>query len=291
VVAWAAVVVLRFAPNSGSPPKLIRVEAPLAIPDAVRRLAEHPILELPISPSLERIEQAGVVIVVTPFPIAQMIEPVDLALDDVESAVRATRAIGRERGKTVLGWWILPEHDAYVSHLETLGLVNDDSAGFEAIENAMALVTPPQVALGEGVEVKQVESFDEFTGAAHVAMEAFQMPTHVRDEMQAGFATRFEEYLDPRNPGKDFIALIDGRIVGAATAIAADAGVNLFGGSVLPEARGRGVYQALLRARWDFAVERGTPALTVQAGRMSKPIVERLGFVQLAAARLFFDNL
>jgi GNAT superfamily N-acetyltransferase len=262
-----------------------------AIPEAIRRLAEHPLAELPIPPSMERIVQNGVIMVVTPFPVAQMIDPVDLALAEVEAAVEATRAIGRARRKTVLGWWIAPENDAYAPQLEALGLVNEDTAGYEAIENAMALVTPPRVSAGEDVEVKQVESFEEFAAAARVGMEAFRMPPHMRDELHAGLAKRFEEYQDPRHPGRDFVASIDGRIVGAASAVAAAAGVNLFGGSVLPEARGRGVYQALLRARWDFAVARGTPALTVQAGRMAKPIVERLGFVQLAAVRVFFDSL
>jgi GNAT superfamily N-acetyltransferase len=270
---------------------VIRVESPASIPEAVRRLAEHSYRELPVAPSAEWIEEAGVVIVVTPFPIAQIVHPVDLAVEDVEAAVEAVRAIGRERGKTVLGWWIAPKHDVYAPQLEALGLVNEDTAGFEAVENAMALVKPPPVSAGDDVEVKQVESLDEFAGASRVAMEAFQMPTDMREEMEADFVKQFEEYQDPLNPGRDFIALIDGRIVGAASAVAADAGVCLFGGSVLPETRGRGVYRALLRARWDFAVERGTPALTVQAGRMAKPILERFGFVQLAAARLFFDNL
>ena len=44
------------------------------------------------------------------------------------------------------------------------------------------------------------------------------------------------------------------------------------------DARGRGAYRALVRARWDAAVERGTPALTVMAGSMSAPILDRLGF-------------
>ena len=255
------------------------------VPEAVRRLAEHSYRELPLPPSFEWIERDGVVLVVTPYPTPQIVHPVDLVLAELEPAVEAMRAIGRERGKTVLGWWIAPEHDALAPRLEALGLVNEDSGGYEAIENAMALVTPLLASAGEDVEVRQVESFDEFAGAAGVAAEAFETP------VEADLAKRFEEYVDPRNAARDFIALVDGRIVGAASAVGAAAGVALFGGSVLPEARGRGVYRALLRARWEFAVERGTPALTVQAGRMAKPILERLGFVQLSAARLFFDNL
>src|SRR5947209_20427075 len=85
---------------------------------------------------------------------------------------------------------------------------------------------------------------------------------------------RFDAYSHPENPGRGFAAVADGRVVGHAYAAAADAGVNLFGGCVLEDARGRGAYRSLLRARWDFAAARRTPALTVQAGRMAMPIRE-----------------
>jgi GNAT superfamily N-acetyltransferase len=52
----------------------------------------------------------------------------------------------------------------------------------------------------------------------------------------------------------------------------------LAGGYTRPDVRGRGVYGALVRARWDAVVAAGTPALTVSAGRMSRPILEGLGF-------------
>jgi hypothetical protein len=85
-------------------------------------------------------------------------------------------------------------------------------------------------------------------------------------------------------------ASIDGRIVGTAAAGLGPAGINLFGGSVLAEARGRGVYRALTIARWELAIARGTPALTIQAGRMSKPIAERLGFRFIAAIDVYVDD-
>ena len=53
---------------------------------------------------------------------------------------------------------------------------------------------------------------------------------------------------------------------------------TLFGGATLPEARGRGAYRALVAARWDDAVARGTPVLVTQAGAMSRPILATLGF-------------
>ena len=66
--------------------------------------------------------------------------------------------------------------------------------------------------------------------------------------------------------------------------------VNLSGGSVRADARGRGVYRALIRARWDDGVARGTPALTVQAGRMSRPVLERLGFETVSEQRCLIDR-
>ena len=54
----------------------------------------------------------------------------------------------------------------------------------------------------------------------------------------------------------------------------------LFGTS--PAARGQGAYRALVRARWDEAVQVGQPALVVHAGAMSRPILERLGFHAVA---------
>ena len=40
----------------------------------------------------------------------------------------------------------------------------------------------------------------------------------------------------------------------------------------------RGLYRALVRARWDYAAELGTPALVVHAQETSRSILERCGF-------------
>jgi predicted acetyltransferase len=63
----------------------------------------------------------------------------------------------------------------------------------------------------------------------------------------------------------------------------------LISGGVLAEARGRGAYRALVRARWEDAVEAGQPALVVHAGAMSRPILERLGFQVAAEQEVLLD--
>jgi GNAT superfamily N-acetyltransferase len=102
---------------------------------------------------------------------------------------------------------------------------------------------------------------------------------------------RYAEYVAQLDLGATLFAAIDDRIVGAGYAAYGTAGINLFGAAVAPEARGRGVYRSLVLARWDLAVSRGTPALTVQAGRMSRPICERMGFALVEAIRIFVDDL
>ena len=46
----------------------------------------------------------------------------------------------------------------------------------------------------------------------------------------------------------------------------------------------------LVAARWRDAVERGTPLLVTQAGRMSQPILERVGFRRVCEIRILLDE-
>jgi GNAT superfamily N-acetyltransferase len=93
---------------------------------------------------------------------------------------------------------------------------------------------------------------------------------------RADAASTFERRL--ARPGGEWLALLDGEPVAWASAIAGPRGLYLAGGATLPAARGRGCYRALVRARWDEAVRRGTPALAVGAQDSSRPILERCGF-------------
>ncbi|GKV56532.1 hypothetical protein NCCP2222_24790 [Sporosarcina sp. NCCP-2222] len=57
---------------------------------------------------------------------------------------------------------------------------------------------------------------------------------------------------------------------------------SLWGGSTLPDYRGRGYYTELLAVRAKKAFERGYPFLTVDARPTSQPILEKHGFWRLA---------
>ena len=142
----------------------------------------------------------------------------------------------------------------------------------------------------EAVEFSAVESFEAFAASQRVNAEAFEFPQELRDQAEAELDARYAEHTTAGNPVRIFNALIEGEVVGTAVAVLGPAGVNMFGGSVLPSARGRGVYRALTQARWDLAAANDTPALTIQAGRMSRPIVERLGFQLVGTITVYVDE-
>lgn len=57
---------------------------------------------------------------------------------------------------------------------------------------------------------------------------------------------------------------------------------SLWGGCTLPSFRGRGIYRALVAHRARIAVERGFRYVQVDALPTSRPILERLGFVEIS---------
>jgi len=262
----------------------------VGIPDAVRLQATHPFRELPAPPGFQKVWEEPFFACLHPLPMAQLVEPLELGPDDVESAVGSARALVRGHGRSLLIWMVGSDQAWLGPRLEELGLVNEDTPGFESVENAMALLEAPAGAAAKGVTVAEVDSFESFAASQRVQAEAFGFTPAMRDEMDAELPKRYEEYTTPGSPMRQFNALVGGHVVGTAAAVLGSAAVNLFGGSVIASARGGGVYRALMQARWDLAVALGTPALTVQAGRMSRPIAERLGFQLIEPMSVFVDD-
>ena len=261
----------------------------MEVPSAVRELALYPFRELRVPPGFERIERDEFLLVVSPYPSAQVVEPLGVSPTTLPASIDAVRAIARERGKPLLVWWIGPDRRDLEQPLLDAGLAHEDTPGFEAVENAMVLLQAPGGEVAAGVSVKQTETYEEYVAAEEIVMDAFDYPEAMRADVAADLPKRWQEYTTPGNPGRGFIASVDGRIVGTAFAALGEVGVNLFGGAVAKEARGQGVYKALIDARWRVAAERGTPALTVQAGRMSRPILAKLGFQDVGQAHLYVD--
>jgi GNAT superfamily N-acetyltransferase len=138
---------------------------------------------------------------------------------------------------------------------------------------ALATDAPPPAV--PGVEVRRVETYEQFLVALDVSARGWGEPPS--DDPEEAWERR------RRRPGGEWLAFVDGEPVAYAGAIAGDRGLFLTGGVTLAEARGRGAYRALVRERWDEAVRRGTPALVVHAEEPSRRILERIGFERAAA--------
>ncbi len=87
-----------------------------------------------------------------------------------------------------------------------------------------------------------------------------------------------------------YLAYLDGVPVGQATGSFSEHGVTFFGAAVIPAARGRGAYRALVHARWRDAVARGTPLAVTDAGSQSRPILARMGFRERCTIRALIDR-
>lgn len=84
-----------------------------------------------------------------------------------------------------------------------------------------------------------------------------------------------------------FVAYDEGVPVSSAR-ISYDAGsqfAGLWGGATLATHRGKGIYKALVAARLQEALQRGVRFLYIDASPMSRPILERRGFVFLGYSR------
>ena len=165
-----------------------------------------------------------------------------------------------------------------------LGLVPDD---VPTLTGMTCSVAPPEVA---GVEVRRIETAAEYEATIEIDWEVWQLS---EEERAASRATEIDRWEPIHRSGvvHHYAAFVDGERVGFGRAIDMVGAVGLFGGAVLPEARGRGAYRALVRARWEHAAERGTPLLVVQAGAMSEPVLTRLGFESHGEIELLVDRL
>jgi hypothetical protein len=204
------------------------------------------------------------------------VEGIRLRADEIDVALAEVDAFMAETRTRVASWWLTERSEP--DDVEELLL----RAGCTVVESdylhAALLLTraPPDVPT---VEARVVASFDEYAEARRLQRAVFADPNHTEltDEQ-----LRREYELDV---SPVFAAWIDGRLAAAGRGVFTRAGCYLMGGATAEWARGRGAYRAVVRARWDAAVERGTPALAVGAGAMSRPILERLGFRQVAQFR------
>ena len=223
----------------------------------------------------------------TLWPTQSSVSEIRSTDDELDETIEHARRLITENGHTRATWTVGPSCRP-VGLAERLG-----ARGFlpampplEPSLTAMALATLPP-APPDGVEAKLVTNFDEYVLAFQIAIAAFAVPEDVAAKQLAALPDMWARY-DGTNTFAH-LAFIDGEAIGSSFTLAGTIGLVLNGSSALPKARGRGAYRALVAARWARAVELEKPALVVQAGSMSAPILERCGFRPICTLNLLDD--
>lgn len=205
--------------------------------------------------------------------------------EEADALIADTRAWFASRGRTAFTW-MLGEHATPDDMGERLVAAG---ATPEGTLTAMVLDREPPSGPAD-VEVRPVETFDEFLEGERIAVRAFGFDGEDAATLERDAREAWDHWQ--AQPGRVvLLAWVDGRPVAEATLSQTRLGpLVLSGGSTLPEARGRGVYTALTRWRWDEAVRRGSPTLIVQASDSARPVLERLGFRVASRVRVYGDR-
>jgi hypothetical protein len=248
----------------------------------LREAAEYPNSFVRLEPGAERIETRRFTLCMDRVKSSSTVQRQRMDADHVDEVLEQVRALLRARGRTKTQWEIGSKAKPHglVELLLARGLRRDDEP------YAVALVlteTPPEAP--PGVEARLVRTFAEFSQASEIQWRAFGIPPGELAERRAALHERWSSQSLVTHA-----AWIDGQLVGAGTSCPTPHGLALFGGATLPEARGRGAYRALVRARWEHACASDTPVLLTQAGAMSRPILERLGFRRVGRVDMLVDE-
>lgn len=251
--------------------------------DAVLALAENLNMHLPGG---LRVVQPDCVLCLSdhdPDPHLNVVQRLRFSGADVGARVAAVRALLVEHGRRAATWEVgssaTPSN--LLERLLATGMRLDEP---ESLATGMVLARP--LELERSLPVRAVRTSEEYAACERIFKACFG---GALDEDEAALSARFARYQGQQH-SRRYLALLDDRPVGAGEATFLDAGVVLNGSATLPEARGRGAYRALIDARFRDAAARGTPTLVVQAGRMSRPILERLGFQAVCQVRILLDE-
>jgi GNAT superfamily N-acetyltransferase len=164
-------------------------------------------------------------------------------------------------------------HEALLDH----GFVAEEP---ESIMIGEARLLAVDVELPEGVAVRRVTDEDDVRAMTAMQGEVFgDEPA----EIQA-MAEQILHRLRTRDDMEMWVAEHDGRIVSAGRLepVEGTEFAGIWGGSTLPDYRGKGIYRALTAARARSAMGYGKRYINSDSTEFSRPILERSGFVKVS---------
>jgi len=249
----------------------------------LREIAEYPNSFGPLGPKDERVETDRYTLCMGSGKTWNTVQRQCFRGEEVDDVLQEVRSLLRARGRGTTQW----EVGSSAEPLELVELLLERGLVHDKDPYAVALLlteTPPPPA--PGIVARRVETYEEYAAANDVQWQAFETPENEIAEARALLRERWDE----ASPNIMHAAWLDHEIVAAGTCAPTEHGLLLYGVATVSRARGRGAYRALLRARWDEAMSRGTPALITQGGSMSRPILERLGFEPVGHVHMLLDE-
>jgi GNAT superfamily N-acetyltransferase len=211
------------------------------------------------------------------------VEGLRLRDGEIADAVEEVRGLVAPAGTSFVSWWLTDLATPTDVEEQLLGAGLRLDPDDYRLDGLLATTPPPEGP--PEVVTRIARDAAEWATIRELMDDVFDSPQNRR-------ATREQRLAEfGRAPAVLFGAWLDGELVAAAGATPTSRGMLLWGGSVQEDARGRGCYRALVRARWDEAVRRGTAALTVSANEQSSPVLRRLGFEKVLEFRRIEDVL
>jgi GNAT superfamily N-acetyltransferase len=195
----------------------------------------------------------------------------------VDDVLGAAAALGRDR-VAVMGLGELTRPPGLEDHLLARGGV--------LCETLAVLALPLPGGLGdlhvpEDVEVREVRDLETLRDWDRIGVEVFGGTLRTEDELRTGL-----ERTDGRDPM--LVAYREGEALGTGGFTVAGDVVRLWGGAVVAQSRGTGVYRALLDHRLRAGRDRGCRMALVK-GRVetSAPVLRRAGFAAYGEERAY----
>lgn len=184
---------------------------------------------------------------------------------------------------TQLAWWVrLDAPDGLEQELVDRGAELDETVDVLASDLTEAGRTASAAA--EDVELRWSDDLDVFVDAVELTTAVLGGTATDRAALEEVFPGEAAKVRS--GGGGAVVAYLDGRPVGSGGLTVVGADGRLWGGVVLPEARGRGIYRAVLAARLRYAAAHGAD-LAIVKGRVqtSGPILRRAGFTAYGQER------
>lgn len=184
-----------------------------------------------------------------------------------------------------VAWWVrLDAPEGLEEALVARGARLDETVDVLARTLADPGDGEPEPEAAADVELRWSDDLADFADAVHLAAEVFGGVATDRAALEATFDGEAAKVHS--GGGGAVVAYLDGRPVGSGGLTVVGSDARLWGGVVLPEARGRGIYRAVLAARLAYAREAGAD-LAIVKGRVatSGPILRRAGFAAFGQER------